>query len=86
MNEAPVSYRLQIASVGLILLLSMLLSGFTLRLKVKPLLLADETYFISSGPVEVFYRAGNLVSVARTASREWTVSSPHIARERWHQV
>jgi len=30
--------------------------GFTLRFELKPFQLADQTYFISSAPVDVYYR------------------------------
>jgi len=30
--------------------------GFTLRFSVKPFQLADRTYFISSAPIDVYYR------------------------------
>ena len=60
--------------------------GFTLRFKVKPFQLLDRTYFVSSAPIDVYYRNERLVADVRTPVKEWTVSTADVVRNAWQQV
>ena len=60
--------------------------GFTLRFKIKPDELLDNTYFFSSIPVDVFYQNNRLTAEARTPSNVWQVSTPSLNRNEWNQV
>lgn len=60
--------------------------GFTLRFSIRPIQLLDNTYFVSSAPVDVFYQNGRLIAKARTPVREWSVSTPSLELKAWTQV
>lgn len=60
--------------------------GFTLRFKMKPNQLQDNTYFVSSRPVDVYYQNNRLVAEVRTPTTVWRTSTPNLRRDAWHQV
>lgn len=60
--------------------------GFTLRFKIKPKQLLDNTYFISSNPVDVYYQNNRLVAEVRTPDSVWKAYAPNLSPDAWHQV
>lgn len=59
--------------------------GFTLRFRIKPYQLADLTYFISSAPIDVYYK-NCLIAEVRTPNKQWRVSSVDFETHSWQQV
>lgn len=60
--------------------------GFTLRFKISPNQLVDNTYFVSSAPVDVYYQNNRLVAEVRTPRFVWRTSTGNIRPNTWHQV
>ena len=60
--------------------------GFTLRFKMRPDQLLDNTYFASSSFFDVFYQNGRLVAEARTPSSIWRTSTTTLRPDTWYQV
>lgn len=60
--------------------------GFTFRIKVFPNTLKDNTYFVSSAPLDVYYRNGQLVSEVRSQNKRWRASAAALDRGSWHTI
>ncbi len=71
-------------------------NGFTLRYRFRLDQLQDNTYFLSSAPVDVFYKDDKLQVEVRTPERVWRASAPgsllrrlgdwHLVEISWHQA
>lgn len=62
------------------------LRGFTLRFKIKPNQLSENTYFVSGGILDVFYQNDRLVVEVRTSSKSWVTSTSDFELGVWQQV
>ena len=60
--------------------------GMTLRYKVNPAELEDNTYFVSSAPIDVYYRNGRMYVEARTPDKTWRVNRQSLQPNDWSQV
>jgi len=60
--------------------------GFTLRFKVRADALMDNTHFVSSPFVDVFYRDDRLVAEVRTPTTVWRTSTSSLRPGVWYQV
>jgi hypothetical protein len=60
--------------------------GFTFRFKILPNTLTDNTYFVSSSPMDIYYRNGQLVSEVRTQNKRWRTSAVGLNPGSWHHV
>ena len=60
--------------------------GFTLRFKMLADTLLDNTHFVSSPFVDVFYRDGRLVAEVRTPTTVWRTSTTSLRPGIWYQV
>ena len=61
-------------------------AGFTLSFEIRPEQLRENTYFVSSAPVDVYYRDGKLTTNVRTPRKQWTVSTSELDPEAWYKV
>lgn len=61
--------------------------GLTFRYKFKPELLRNNTYFVSSGPLDIYYMNGRLYTTVRTRDEVWTssVSGANLPTDQWTQ-
>jgi len=60
--------------------------GFTLRYKMRADTLMDNTHFVSSPFVDVFYRDGRLIAEVRTPMTVWRTSTSLLQPGVWYQV
>ena len=60
--------------------------GMTLRYKINPLTLEDNTYFVSSAPLDVYYRGGRMYVVMRTEDKVWQVNTQDLPADDWSQL
>lgn len=60
--------------------------GFTLRFKIKPNQLSENTYFVSGSILDVFYQNDRLQVEVRTPSRSWVTSTSNFELGVWQQV
>ncbi|KAL5005761.1 hypothetical protein ScPMuIL_016919 [Solemya velum] len=60
--------------------------GFTMRFLIKPINLMNNMYFLDSFPLSLFYRDGRLYTIAKTATKSWTVSTPDFREGEWHVI
>lgn len=61
-------------------------NGFTLRFRINPLQLRDNTYFLSSAPFDVYYKDNMLQTEFRTPKKKWKLTAPGLDRNAWHLV
>ena len=60
--------------------------GLTLRFRVKPNRLVDNTYFLSSAPYDVYYKDGAIYADFRMERDRWIISSPSFDPTNWNLV
>lgn len=60
--------------------------GFTARFQVNPNQLKDNTYFLSSAPLDIYYKGGRIITEFRTRNRTWQVSSRDISSRSWNLI
>lgn len=61
-------------------------NGFTLRMTLKPEQLRENTYFLGSYPISLYYKDGRLQATARTSTKSWTVNTPAFSAGKWQLV
>jgi len=54
--------------------------------KMNPSQLAENQYFISSAPVNVYYQNGRLAAEVRTPKNVWRTYTSNLDRNTWYQV
>ena len=60
--------------------------GFTMRYRMKPNELADNTYFMSNAMSDVYYKDGYLYAVFRAPGQQWLLKSNKLAPNQWQMV
>ena len=61
-------------------------SGFTLSFEIEPQELREDTYFVSSSPVDVYYRNGRLTTDVKTPTKKWSASTNRLDPDAWYKV
>ena len=61
-------------------------SGFTLSFEIEPQELREDTYFVASAPVDVYYRNGRLTADVKTPTKKWSVSTNRLDPDAWYKV
>jgi hypothetical protein len=60
--------------------------GFHTRFRIDPEDLKENTWFVSSAPLDVFYRDGKLQAIYRTPRQQWVITSPELTLDQWQLV
>ena len=61
--------------------------GLTLRYKIRPRGFRNNTYYLSSGPVNIYYLNGKMYVRVRTPDKQWTTSidASYLPDDTWSQ-